>query len=82
MERHAGFAARPVIRMQDSDLVMDPNVLWSMIRETHATNTTGTSQEQILSNKVLMQMEFNDLRQGQSWRSYFFTSLIRGGMAR
>jgi hypothetical protein len=41
---------------------MDPNVLWSMIRETHATNTTGTSQEQILSNKVLMQM---DLRQGK-----------------
>ena len=58
VERHAGFAA--------NDLVMDPNVLWSMIRETHATNTTGTSQEQILSNKVLMQMEFNDLRQGKT----------------
>ena len=58
VERHAGFAA--------NDLVMDPNVLWSMIRETHATNTTGTSQEQILSNKVLMQMEFNDMRQGKT----------------
>ena len=58
VERHADYAA--------NDLVMDPNVLWRIIKETHATNTTGTGKEQILANKVLMQMEFNDLRQGKT----------------
>ena len=58
VERHADYA--------ENDLVMDPNVLWRIIKETHATNTTGTGKEQILANKVLMQMEFNDLRQGKT----------------
>ena len=58
VERHPDFAA--------NDLAADPNVLRRFIRETHSTNTTGTGKEQVLSNKVLMQMEFNDLRQGKS----------------
>ena len=58
VERHADYA--------ENDLVTDPNVLWRIIKETHATTTTGTGKEQILANKVLMQMDFNDLRQASN----------------
>jgi len=51
IERHPDFAA--------NDLVQDPNVLWTIIKEIHSTNTTGGGQLSLVCNKVTMRADFD-----------------------